>query len=191
VPGYFIKTDGSSPFYKLSCTFSGYPALDYELIVEQLDGLIPIAVPPEQYQATISIEGYGSDVTTGRPLGFTNQEFLSSYSDIIKNGYFREHDFQITGPALERPEVDPSLINAEKSSCLASSVLGADDPRLYTLRRFRDEVLVKSSIGKQLIKIYYEKGRTVVEALEGHKFCRKTAAALLGKIIPIIEMTLT
>ena len=70
-------------------------------------------------------------------------------------------------------------------------VLGENDQRLDTLRRFRDEVLVKSSIGKQLVKIYYEKSRTVIEALEGHEFCRKVAAALLKKIIPVIEMTLT
>jgi hypothetical protein len=191
VPGYFIKTAGSFPFYKLSCTFPDYPALDYELIVEQLDGLIPIAVPPEQYQATITIEGYGSDVTTNSPLGFTNQEFLSSYPETTKNGYFREHDFRITGPALERPEVDPSLINMEKSSCLASSVLGANDPRLYILRRFRDEVLVKSPIGNQLVNIYYENSGTLVEVLEGHEFCRTVAATFLKKIIPVIELTLT
>ena len=42
--------------------------------------------------------------------------------------------------------------------------MGSNNPDLKTLRRFRDEVLVKSSIGKQLIKIYYEKSRTVTEA---------------------------
>jgi hypothetical protein len=50
---------------------------------------------------------------------------------------------------------------------------------------------VKSSIGKQLVKMYYEKSRTVIEALEGPEFYRKIAAALLNKIIPVIEMTLT
>jgi hypothetical protein len=69
--------------------------------------------------------------------------------------------------------------------------MGSNNPDLKTLRRFRDEVLVKSSIGKQLVKIYYEKSTTVIEALESHEFYRKIAAALLNKIIPVLEMTLT
>ena len=190
-PGHFVKTSGNYPFYKITVAFADHPYLNYELYVEQQEGLIPIAVPPEQYQATIRIEGSGDKITTDAPLLFTNREFLSSYSEIIKNGYFREHDFQISGPAPERPEVDPSLINSEKNSCLASSVLGDDDPRLTTLRRFRDEVLVKSMIGKHLVKIYYENSRTIIEALEGHEFCKTIAAALLIKISPVIEMTLT
>ena len=31
--------------------------------------------------ATIKIEGYGDDITTGNPLSFTNQEFIASYAD--------------------------------------------------------------------------------------------------------------
>ena len=148
-------------------------------------------VPPEKYNAQIAIEGYGDDITTGNPLSFTNQEFIASYQTIIEQGYYREHDFAITGPAPVRPITDPGLSDPSASPCIAQKLKGSNNSDLKTLRRFRDEVLVKSSIGQQLVKIYYEKSRTVTEALESHEFYRKIAAALLERIIPAIEMTLT
>lgn len=191
-PFQYIKTSDTYPFYKVTVSFSGNPALNYELITElQEDGLIPVSIPPETYQATISVAGCGEGVTTGAPLSFTNQEFIAGYGTTIAQGYYTEHVFQITGTAPPRPVTDPALTNPGQNKCLASKLLGKQDKRLNILRRFRDEVLVKSSIGKQLVKIYYEKSKPVVEALEGHEFCRTIAAALLGKIIPVIEMTLT
>jgi len=190
-PGHFVKTSGNYPFYKITVAFADHPYLNQELYVEQQDGLIAIAVPPEQYQATIRIEGSGDKITTEAPLIFTNQEFVSSYATIVKQGYYREHDFSIQGPVPERPELDPDFAKPKGNKCIARSLLEKNDQRLVTLRRFRDEVLVKSSIGKQLVKIYYEKSTTVIEALESHEFCRKIAAAFLKKIIPVIEMTLT
>ena len=83
------------------------------------------------------------------------------------------------------------MTNPGGNKCLAAKLLGNRDKRLDTLRLFRDEVLVKSSIGKQLVQIYYANSRTIIEALEGHEFCKTIAAALLKKISPVIEMTLT
>jgi hypothetical protein len=190
-PNHFIKTSTAYPFYKISFTFPEHPYLNHELYQEQQEGLIYVPVPPETYNAQIAIEGYGDDITTGNPLSFTNQEFIASYQTIIEQGYYREHDFAITGPTPVRPITDPGLSDPSASPCIAQKLMGSNNPDLKTLRRFRDEVLVKSSIGKQLVKIYYEKSRTVIEALEGHEFCRKIVAALLTKIIPVIEMTLT
>ena len=141
-------------------------------------------VPPQHNNAQIAIEGYGDDITTGNPLSFTNQEFIASYQTIIEQGYYREHDFAITGPTPVRPITDPGRRDPSGSQCIAQKLMGSNNPDLKTLRRFRDEVLVKSSIGKQLVKIYYEKSTTVIEALEGHKFYRKIAAALLNKNYP-------
>ena len=191
-PFQYIKTNDTYPFYKVAVSFSGNPALNYELITElEEDGLIPVSIPPDTYQATITVEGYGEGVTTAAPLAFTNSDYVAKYASTIEQGYYTEHDFQITGTAPTRPVTDPALTNPGQNKCLASKLLGKHDKRLNTLRRFRDEVLVKSSIGKQLVKIYYEKSKTVTEALEGHEFYRKFAAALLEKIIPVIEMTLT
>ena len=190
-PNQFIKTNSAYPFYKTTVTFPQQPSLNYEIFSEQEDGLIPVSIPPDTYQATITVEGYGEGVTTAAPLAFTNSDYVAKYASTIEQGYYTEHDFQITGTAPPRPVTDPALTNPGQNKCLASKLLGKHDNRLNTLRRFRDEVLVKSSIGKQLVKIYYEKSTTVIEALESHEFCRKIAAALLGKIIPVIEMTLT
>ena len=151
-PGHFVKTSGNYPFYKITVAFADHPYLNQELYVEQQDGLIAIAVPPEQYQATIRIEGSGDKITTEAPLIFTNQEFVSSYATIVKQGYYREHDFSIQGPVPERPELDPDFAKPKGNKCIARSLLEKNDQRLVTLRRFRDEVLVKSSIGKQLVK---------------------------------------
>jgi hypothetical protein len=189
-PGHVAKTSGIYPFYSIAVTFAEDSYLDYTLYVEQQEGLIPIPVPPEQYQATIRVEGFGDAIVTGAPLIFTNQEFFSSYGDINASGYFREHDFEITGPIPERPEVDPALISPEENSCLASSVLGAEDPRLKTLRRFRDEVLVKTAAGQSMVRMYYASSRYLIDHFASREWGRKGVAALMKGTIPVIELAL-
>jgi len=175
----------------VTVSFSGNPGLNYELITElQEDGLIPVPIPPETYQVAITVAGFGESVTTAAPLTFTSQEFFSSFETTIAQGYYQEHDFQVTGTAPTRPATDPALTDPGSSQCLASRLLGKQDPQLNTLRRFRDEVLVKSSLGRQLVQLYYANSGTIIASLKDHELCRAAATAVLKKIIPVIEMML-
>lgn len=184
-PYQYIKTGGTYPCYKTTVTFPENPVLNYAVITEQQDGLIPVSIPPDTYHATITVEGYGEGVTTAAPLTLTNQEYSAGVAKTVEQGYYVEHDFKITGTAPTKPVTDPALTGRGKTStspCAATKLLEKNNRQFDTLRRFRDEVLMKTMMGKQLVKLYYENSGTIIQALEGHEFCRTVAAALLKKL---------
>lgn len=71
------------------------------------------------------------------------------------------------------------------SPCAAAAALGADSAQLDTLRALRDNVLGKSPVGRQIIKIYYAKSDAIVAALESNPALKNAAKAALDAIIPI------
>ena len=135
---------------------------------------------------TIKIEGSGDGITTGNPLSFTNQEFISSYETIIEQGFYREHDFDITGTMPVRPRTDPR----RKGVCPAQRVFEGSARELEILRRFRDETLGKSALGELCIRLYYDHGETITGLLNNRPYLKKAAAVLLEKAAPAIEMIL-
>jgi hypothetical protein len=66
-------------------------------------------------------------------------------------------------------------------------LLGAEDPRLETLRRFRDEILSKTASGNKLIQLYYGYSDIIVEILTANPALKNHAKELLEQIIPQIE----
>jgi len=184
-PNHFIKTGTDYAFYRISFVFTGHSYLNYDLYQEQRDGFIYVPVPPDNYDVQIKIEGYGTDITTGNPLNFTNQEFIDNYETVLEQGYFREHDFQLTGPTQTRPEPDPERVNPGSTQCIASSVLGMNDPRLETLRQFRDEMLSKSDAGKKIINAYYTGSAKIIPVLDRHPNMKKAARLLLEGVVQV------
>ena len=71
------------------------------------------------------------------------------------------------------------------SPCAAAAALGADSAQLETLRVLRDNVLAKSPIGRQIIKIYYAKSAAIIAAFEANPALKKAAKSTLDAIIPI------
>jgi thiamine phosphate synthase YjbQ (UPF0047 family) len=67
--------------------------------------------------------------------------------------------------------------------CAAAYVLGEDDPRLDTLRQFRDEVLAKSTVGSKLIELYYNTSEAVIAILDKNPRIRKALAATLKFLV--------
>ncbi len=71
--------------------------------------------------------------------------------------------------------------------CAAETALGPDDPRLDTLRIFRDEVLAHSETGKKLITIYYRSGEDLVKLMEKKPALRQSVRSLFEAILPAVE----
>lgn len=67
--------------------------------------------------------------------------------------------------------------------CAAAYLLGEDDPRLDTLRQFRDEVLAKSTVGSKLIELYYNTSEAVIAILDKNPRIRKALAATLKFLV--------
>ncbi len=87
-----------------------------------------------------------------------------------------------TEPELP-PEPEP-----EPEPCVASYLLGIDDPRLDGLRVFRDETLSKSNIGLKMIGLYYEKSCSMIDICENSPHVRWVLKTMLEALIPIIQL---
>jgi len=79
------------------------------------------------------------------------------------------------------PEPEP-----EPGACVASYLLGADDPRLDTLRRYRDEKLATSKAGRDLIKMYYDKSDDIIAVCEKNPAAKRSLKQMLESIILVI-----
>ncbi len=106
------------------------------------------------------------------------------------------HQFQIEGTYLIRLEVKDSggltdstteEVRVGSGGCIATELLGREDPRLEILRKFRDQVLVKSHIGRLLIKYYYSQDENFVNLTGTNPAMSAFAKALLEETIPLIE----
>jgi len=72
--------------------------------------------------------------------------------------------------------------------CPAEAVLGEDDPRLDTLRAFRDQVLASNPNGQKMIKMYYDASAAIVQMMDNDPKLRESARNYLESIMPTIEM---
>jgi len=70
--------------------------------------------------------------------------------------------------------------------CLAVYILGEDNPRLDTIRQFRDKVLAKNLLGRKMIYFYYKNEDNIILILDRHPTVKKSAREVLESLIPIM-----
>lgn len=92
------------------------------------------------------------------------------------------------------PEDDPdgpnaTLIPAEKGACyLATAVYGSYDcPQVMTLRRFRDECLARSFVGRSFIAVYYRLSPKLVQIFGQSKWFMRVNRNLLNRFVARLE----
>jgi len=90
--------------------------------------------------------------------------------------------FKLGSVAAAQTPTDDDDDDDDGTGCAAAYLLGDSDPRLDTLRQFRDDVLAKSAVGQKLIQIYYANSAAIIAALEQNPQLKKTAANLLAFI---------
>ena len=71
-------------------------------------------------------------------------------------------------------------------NCIFTAILGKGSPQLDTLRRVRDDALVKSALGGRLIAFYYTCGRLLVPLVEQQPLVRQGAKQFLESLLPLI-----
>jgi hypothetical protein len=72
------------------------------------------------------------------------------------------------------------------SRCAASKVLGNDTKALNELRKFRDNTLAKSAIGRKAIQIYYTNADSINAAFERSPALRAVTRRVLEVIAPMV-----
>jgi hypothetical protein len=56
-----------------------------------------------------------------------------------------------------------------------------------TLRSFRDEVLMKSSLGQTFVSVYYKHSPHYAEKLKDHRYINHCVRLVLDKIVELVE----
>ena len=67
-------------------------------------------------------------------------------------------------------------------------VLGAADPRVETLRRFRDTFLARSATGRRLINFYYTNAEAVDATLDTHCALKAVSSYVLKVFVPVLAL---
>lgn len=118
---------------------------------------------------------------------------LNTYSQHLNDEYFNNQKKQaedtIAKIRREEPDYVPPTIEAKKTpkseGCyIATAVYGTyDSPELWTLRRFRDEILRKTSLGTYFVKVYYHVSPTLVHYLGGYNLTKKCIRPFLDRFV--------
>ncbi|MCX5897627.1 MAG: hypothetical protein NTY29_05460, partial [Proteobacteria bacterium] len=80
------------------------------------------------------------------------------------------------------------IFNSSDKACIFTSLLGETDPNINKIRNFRDTVLVKSVLGRQLIGLYYKTSGMFQPLLEKNPSAKKTTEIMLKSFLPVIDM---
>jgi len=75
-----------------------------------------------------------------------------------------------------------------ESACLTAQLLGGDDERLQTLRRFRDTVLAGNAVGEKLISMYYAYDGRVLDLCRKYPLAEKATVTLIEAVMPVVSL---
>lgn len=110
LPGMFIKVDNNHTYYDLDIELYDHnspthpiPTWQYIVTSTNQNGYVYVPVPPEPYNATVTVQPKGTD--TANPLVFTSSEFNQAYHQSVEKGYYIEHSFR---PGGKEPGLDGS-----------------------------------------------------------------------------------
>jgi hypothetical protein len=94
----------------------------------------------------------------------------------------------VAPPASAKPVATsnvPAQQPAQKEGCyIATAVYGSyDAPQVMTLRRFRDEVLSRTALGRWFIRTYYRLSPSIAERLKEAKLINHLVRSILDKLV--------
>ena len=100
--------------------------------------------------------------------------FDAGYEEGYDEGYFDR-----------RPDSDEDRAGRHSQGCyIATCVYGSYDcPEVWTLRRFRDQVLRRSAAGRGFIRVYYAISPKMVRCFGGFAWFRKPVQAVLDRFV--------
>lgn len=87
--------------------------------------------------------------------------------------------------SMDANKITETSQNTKKEGCyIATAVYGSyDAPEVLVLRRFRDEILSKYSLGRQFICLYYRLSPSIAERLKKAKHINRLVRFILDKIV--------
>ena len=120
--------------------------------------------------------GYTNYDANGKRIGHSDPGLLGGYQHYDANGHH-------TGSS------DPGLFggyshNDNQGCYVATCVYGSYDcPQVWTLRRFRDDTLAESPLGRAFIHTYYAVSPTIVKWFGSTRWFRKLWKGVLDRMV--------
>jgi len=101
-----------------------------------------------------------------------------TWEDCFDNNYknCRYNSYRIFNPCVPPPDTD----------CTIEDLLN-DEKKIDTLRRFRDEVLSTTPVGREYIRLYYQWSPVIARAMEADAEFKQEVKELIEKLLPMIE----
>jgi hypothetical protein len=73
-----------------------------------------------------------------------------------------------------------------QDDCPAIALLGHESPEIDRLRQFRDEVLSKTAVGRQMIKVFYRTGPALIHAMEKNVALKNYVHSMLNAALLVL-----
>ena len=130
-----------------------------------------------------------SDHGDGDPTNNTISRNGTNTMTTITNVFTADKLYYTQGIPHEYLEVygDPILIDLNPTRCLVESLYGEDSEKTQVLRKFRDDVLSKTTEGKELIQLYYRLSPLTVDLLKSEQELKQEVKHLLDEYMPIVK----
>jgi hypothetical protein len=102
------------------------------------------------------------------------------------------NDYEPAVPPAEVPfatapsEVRGTLYGIPGTTCLALEIYGEYSDEIKLLRNFRDNVLINTPGGKELIKLYYEWSPVIVKVIEKDEPFKKEVKELIDGVLELV-----
>jgi hypothetical protein len=119
--------------------------------------------------------------------------FLDDPDGTLENAYtnyklvLNDRSWGIHNPGYVKKLLQDSISSIETTTCSATYLLGENNPRLKTLRKFRDDVLSKSAYGRIVIQQYYWWSPLIVEAMRNDEELKAQLKETVDKILQVID----
>ena len=181
---------------------------------DNVDGVVLWASWPSEnfriddtYLKAISIygtnDGHPDEIEAGAEHLPADTQFVK-----IEGGNHTQFGWYDTSPYPQQPGDNPADITREEQQdiiiqatvdflklfeedeCPVVYLLGKKDPRVNTIRQFRDKILAKSATGKKLIGLYYKNGEGTIATFGKKPTIKIFAMKVLKSLVPVIELLL-
>lgn len=145
------------------------------------------------YSAGVDISRYKNiKVPTSYMAAYSDFDFIGNFDESVDNKS-KEYDYQPSDLYYKEciQKIEQKKTNSQKSSggCyVATCVYGSYDcPEVWTLRRFRDDILSKNFFGRLFIKCYYAVSPTAVKLFGGYMWFHKLFKLSLDKLVAELQ----
>ena len=82
-----------------------------------------------------------------------------------------------------------ATVDGVQYGCPMTFALGEDSKDLNTFREFRDEVLSKTPVGQEIIKLYYQWSPAIIKAMEQDEGFKEDVKGMIEGVLPLVRKT--